>query len=98
MSFSVVCGLKRKPGPPISVGCLRLLNVGHGGADQKVLACPEGLEDKQGQHALWGLGVLGCGVFPMFPVIWMCCSLFAHLQMGDVTSCEAVASPVHMDS
>lgn len=34
-SFSVVCGLRQKPGPPISGLCLRLLNVGRWEANQK---------------------------------------------------------------
>lgn len=34
-SFSVVCGLRRKPGPPISGLCLRLLSVGRWEANQR---------------------------------------------------------------
>ena len=98
MSFLVVCGLRRKPGPPISALCLRLLDVSCWGADQRALACPEAQENKQGQCALQGSGAPGCGVFPVFPVTWMCCSLFDHLQMGDVTSWGVVATPEHMDS
>lgn len=98
MSFLVVCGLKRKPGPPISVLCLRLLNVGCWGGDQRALACPEAHEDKQGQCVLQGPGTPGRGVFPVFPVTWVCCSLFDHLQMGDVTSWGVRATREHIDS
>lgn len=40
-SLLVVRGLMQKPGPPVNVFCLQFLNVGQGGADQKVLAHPQ---------------------------------------------------------
>lgn len=96
MSFLVVCGLERKPGPPISALCLRLPNAGCWGGDQRALACPEAHEDKQGQCALQGPRAPGCGVFPVFPVTWMCCS-FLIIFRWEMWQAEPLLTE-HIDS
>lgn len=43
-----------------------------------------------------GAPASGCGGFPAFPITWMCCSVFDHLQMRDGTSWGVVATPEHI--